>query len=200
MPRSVSPPISPKTVRQPKRSRQLSQSELVVEELAQDDLGYDADVEVLRPDQYEEAESDFEDDTRAVKSITAIDEEITRGMRQLGWRQTQPTVPTEPVTEHFSDLDSSPINQYGKRTEFHLTTPTRTDGRDNYAPPAKRRKRRESRLNPAQRILKSRPQPLTDSSDRTDEKRAPLAESSSTRSTVASDEPRMASNDEMLLD
>lgn len=200
MPRSVSPPISPKTLRQPKRPRQSSKSEPSVEELGQDDLGYDADVEVVLPDQYEEPESDFED-TRPSKAITAIDEEITRGMRQLGWRHDRAALATGPVTEHFSDLESSAINQYGKRTEFHVSTPSRTDGRRTLVPPAKRRKRRETHLNVAQQIIKSISAPQTDSSDRTEGKRTPFAESStSTGSTMASEEPQVGSNDEMQLD
>ena len=199
MPRSVSPPVSPKTVRLPKRSRQLSKGELSIEELSQDDVGYDADVEVLRPDQYEEPDSDLEQDTKPIKCIATIDEEITRGMRHLGWRQSLPAALTMPITEHFSDLESSPINQYGKRTEFHASPLRRSEGRSSFASPAKRRKKRDSNINMAQPLMKSNAQACTDSSDRTEEKRTPSAESF-TGSTAASEIIQPVSDDEMQLD
>jgi len=48
--------------RKGKRSRRESDRSLRVEEISPDDMGYDGDIEVVRPDQYEEAESDFEDE------------------------------------------------------------------------------------------------------------------------------------------
>lgn len=196
MRKSVSPPISPKTIRHPKRSRQSSKSELSVEELSQDDLGYEGDVEVVRPDQYEEPESDFEEDKGPTRCITTIDEEITRGMKQLGWRQSQPRIHTGPVVQHLSEFESSPINRYGKRVEYDVTATV--DG-SNHAPPAKRRKKRDSRSSISQRSARTRPKQHTDSSDRTEDKRTPFADSS-TGSTAASEAPQVASNDEMVLD
>jgi hypothetical protein len=198
MPRSVSPPISPKTVRQPKRSRQSSKSEISIQELSQDDdCGYDGDVEVVRPDQYEEPETESEDEKPANHLIPDIDEEITRGMRQLGWRQPSIRLQTTGnSTEHNSGLDSSPLNRYGKRAEFAASE--LLDGQ-SHAHPAKRRKRRQSRTNIAQRFMKSKPSIVTDSSDRTEGKQTPLADTS-TSSTTLSEPARVVDGDEMILD
>jgi hypothetical protein len=199
MPRSVSPPISPKTIRHPKRSRQSSKSELSVQELSQDDQdGYDADVEIIRPDQYEEPETESDDDRSTARLIPDLDEEITRGMRQLGWRQPSVRLQTSGHSaEHHSEaLDSSPLNRYGKRAEFDVAE--LVDGQSQVHP-AKRRKKRGSRSNIAQRFAKSKPHLASDSSNRTEGKQTPLVDTS-TGSTGASEAQNGVGNDEMVLD
>ena len=69
-----SPPISPKTVRHGKRSRQSSKGEVSLGELSQEDAGYDGDIEVIRPDEVEEPDSECEDD----------DSEL--GLKRLLWQ------------------------------------------------------------------------------------------------------------------
>ena len=199
MPRSVSPPISPKTIRNPKRSRTSPKDELSVEELNYDDNGYDADVEVLRPDQYEEPESDFEEASSLKGLIPDVDDEITRGMKQLGWRQAPRRVrpvPSHGIEHNSDDIGSSPLNLYGKRAEIDVAE---MGAEHIEAPPAKRRKKKGSRLSIAQRVLKEMSQPQTDSSDRTEGKHTPFADTS-TGSTAASETPAIASTDEMVLD
>lgn len=196
MPRSVSPPISPKTIRHPKRSRQSSKSEISVQELSQDDQdGYDADIEVLRPDQYEEPETDSESDRPTTRLIPDLDEEITRGIRQLGWRQPSARLQTMGLGNHSETLDSSPLNRYGKRQEFDVAE--LFDGH-NQSHPAKRRKKRGSRSSIAHRFMKSKP-PVSDSSERTEGKQTPLVDTS-TGSTGASEAQPNIGNDEMILD
>jgi hypothetical protein len=200
MPRSVSPPISPKTIRHPKRSRQPSKDELSVQELSQDDdCGYDGDVEIVRPDQYEEPETDSEEDKDDCHLIPDIDEEITRGMRQLGWRQAPARLQMSglPAQQDPDAVDSSPLNRYGKRAEFDVAEVMNGQGP---APPAKRRKKRGSRSNIAQRFVKAKPHMMvSDSSDRTEGKQPPLLDTS-TGSTGASDLPPVLDGDEMVLD
>lgn len=197
MPRSVSPPISPRTIRQSKRSRQSSKSELSVHELSQDDQGYDGDVEIVRPDQYEEPETESDDDKPTVGLIQSIDEEITRGMRQLGWRQPVASLQTDghQGDQQSEALPSSPLNRYGKRTEFDVTELAE----QSQAHPAKRRKNRGSRSSIAHRLMRANPKLATDSSDRTEEKRTTVVDTS-TGSTGASEAPVAPSNDEMDLD
>lgn len=197
MPRSVSPPISPKTIRHPKRSRQSSKSEVSVQELGQDDQGYDGDVEVIRPDQYEEPETESDEDKPPCRTIPDVDEEITRGMRRLGWQQCAPRLHTSgQVQEQRSDVESSPLNRYGKRTEFNVSE--LADAHDQ-ARPAKRRKHRGSRSSIGQRFMRNKPQLASDSSERTEGKQTPLLDTS-TGSTGVSEAPIIPSNDEMILD
>ena len=196
MPRSVSPPISPKTIRRPKRSRQSSKSEISVQELSQDDQdGYDADIEVLRPDQYEEPETESDDDKPNARLIPDLDEEITRRMRQLGWRQPSARLQTIGHGQGSETLDSSPLNRYGKRPEFDVAE---LFDPQNQAHPAKRRKKRGSRSSISQRFMKSKP-PVSDSSERTEGKQTPLVDTS-TGSTGASEAQMDVGNDEMILD
>lgn len=197
MPRSVSPPISPKTIRHSKRSRQSSKSEVSVQELGQDDQGYDGDVEIIQPDQYEEPETESDDEKAPCRAIPDIDEEITRGMRRLGWQQPTTRLQTNGHrVEQRSDIESSPLNRYGKRTEFNVAEVADTH---NQARPAKRRKQRGSRSNITQRFMRGKPHLVTDSSDRTEGKQTPLLDTS-TGSTGASEPPAAPSNDEMILD
>ncbi|ETN41410.1 uncharacterized protein HMPREF1541_03345 [Cyphellophora europaea CBS 101466] len=201
MPLSVSPPISPKTIRHPKRSRQSSKCELSVEELNQDDIGYDGDVEVIRPEQYEEPSSESDDDKPAPHLIPDVDEEITRGMRQLGWRQSSSKLQTNglggPQGHNSDGLQSSPLNQHGKRGEVDVADFGDVQSR---APPAKRRKKRGSQSSIAHRLMRGKPhQQQTDSSDKTEGQRTPLVDTS-TGSTGFSEGPPEACNDEMVLD
>lgn len=197
MPRSVSPPISPKTIRHPKRSRQSSKSELSVQELSQDDQGYDGDVEVIRPDQYEEPDTESDDEKSPCRTIPDIDEEITRGMRRLGWQQSASRLQTSGHSlGQRSDVESSPLNRFGKRTEFNVSEPADAHSQ---ARPAKRRKQRGSRSSIGQRFRRGKPNLATDSSDRTEGKQTPLLDTS-TGSTGASDPPVVPSGDEMELD
>lgn len=198
----MSPPVSPRTIRHHKRSRASSKGELSVEELDQEDTGYDADVEVVRPDQYEEPESDFDEDNKRpqARCITAIDEEITRGMRALGWRQSdrRSSEPTR-SSEVMHGMTSSPIsvNSYGKRPERDMMDIG--NAADTQAPSAKRRKKRESRSTPAARQRSSRPQRYSDSSDRTEGRKTPALDNS-TESTATSEMQVVGSHDEMILD
>ena len=156
-------------------------------------------MEVIRPDQYEEPETEADEEKPPCRAMPDIDEEITRGMRRLGWQQPAPRVHTHghPL-EHRSDVESSPLNRYGKRTEFNVSEQADTHSQ---ARPAKRRKHRGSRSCVGQRFVKGKPQYPSDSSDRTEGKQTPLLDTS-TASTGASEAPAVPSNedDEMVLD
>ncbi|KAJ9655933.1 hypothetical protein H2198_005281 [Neophaeococcomyces mojaviensis] len=70
--------------RRSKRLRKESSSEISIEELSPDDMGYDADVEALQPDQYEEADSEPEETSTPKKKFPSIDEELSARMKHLG--------------------------------------------------------------------------------------------------------------------
>lgn len=67
--------------RSPSRRRRRS-SQFSLEELSDDDIGYDADVEVVRPE-YEDAESGNEDDTQHDENSTDSEEHLAHRLRAL---------------------------------------------------------------------------------------------------------------------
>ena len=79
--------------RRSKRLRKESSGELSVEELFPDDMAYDADVETLQPDVYEEPESDTESTTTPKKKFHTIDEELAAKMKHLGHEGSETNTP-----------------------------------------------------------------------------------------------------------
>jgi hypothetical protein len=188
-----SPPISPKTVRQPKRSRPPSR-DAATSTSPQEDTGYDGDIEVVRPDEIEEPESESEVESigsglrRILWSDT--DEDLASRMRRLGWRSKDKS---EQYHKHLErpgarrlskEADLSHVNEHGKRTELEVSE--MVDGQ-MVARYAKRRK--ESKFNLAKRIIKGKHQAMSDTSEQTDGRPAPVEESSmSTPPDVGGDE------------
>ena len=171
----VTPPVSPKTcIKHGKKSRRSSQSTLSVEELTPDDMGYDGDVETLRPSEYEDVDSDVEGDVEedirpGSKTLTRpdVDGELAGRMRQLSWRQTKPT--SRLTSEHNRshnprDNHSLPnhVNQYGKREEIEIAEVR--EGRESPRP-AKRQRKRSATSSPTKSSLQSRLGVVGDASD-----------------------------------
>ena len=177
-----SPPISPKTVRHVKRSRQSSKGEVSVGELSQEDTGYDGDIEVVRPDEVEEPESESEDDDsglglkRLLRPWSDTDQELASKMKRLGWmsqpkKEARGNSLERPGAKQLSkEVDFSHLNQHGKRMEIDVSE--LVDGHHK-APVAKRRK--DSRINMAKRIIKGEHE---DKSEQTDGRNPPIAETS----------------------
>ncbi|RMZ82161.1 hypothetical protein DV738_g1852, partial [Chaetothyriales sp. CBS 135597] len=149
-----SPPISPKTTRDGKRSQQTSNNEFSVEELPSDSVGYDADIEVVKPDHIEEPDSESEDDQTALSSLKRLlwpdtDEELANKMKELSWPRPEQLLPrtrdVPDLIEPKSDttlLRSSPrVNAYGKRSEIDVEMAHSYEA----SSAAKRRKRRDDR-------------------------------------------------------
>lgn len=175
-----SPPVSPKTIRNGKRSRQSSRGTLSVQELSPDDMGYDADVEVLRPNEYEEADSD-PDDSLPIGFKRILwpddDEELATKMRRLSWRQAKP-IPRassendRPRNSKPKDMRSRSLNQHGKRTELEISE--MADAQDSL-PPAKRRRKRNERRSPMKHgSLRSSKNTFHSSSDVADDDKTPM--------------------------
>lgn len=70
--------------RRRKRLRNDSSSEISIEELLPDDMGYDGDVEALHPDGYEEPESESESVVTPKRKFHSIDDELAARMKHLG--------------------------------------------------------------------------------------------------------------------
>lgn len=199
-----SPPVSPKTVRHGKRSRQSSKGEVSVGELSQEDIGYDGDIEVVRPDEVEEPESDSgsgDDDSgfdlRRLLWPDA-DQELADKMKRLGWKSKDGDSHNnrtleKPGTKTLSkETDPSPLNQHGKRTEFEISEMGDANHRQ---PHAKRRK--DTRLRMAKHLMKDGSEMQADTSEHTDgrgNKPSPLCDYS------VSSVPEAGSDVEMDLD
>ncbi|RMD41570.1 hypothetical protein DV735_g3584, partial [Chaetothyriales sp. CBS 134920] len=149
-----SPPISPKTTRDGKRAQQTSNNEFSIEELSSDSVGYDADIEVVKPDHIEEPDSESEDDRTALSSLKRLlwpdtDEELASKMKKLSWpRPTQllpqsRDVPDLMEPKSHTVLPHSPprVNTYGKRSEIDVEMAYSPEASSS----AKRRKRRDDR-------------------------------------------------------
>ncbi|RMZ88730.1 hypothetical protein DV736_g4047, partial [Chaetothyriales sp. CBS 134916] len=147
-----SPPISPKTTRDGKRSQQASNHDLSLEELSSDNVGYDADIEVVRPDHIEEPDSESENDLAALSGLKRLlwpdtDDELASKMKELSWhrpkqlrqreRDIQGLYERKPGTPLL--YNPSRVNTHGKRSEIDVEI---VDGHEASSP-AKRRKRRD---------------------------------------------------------
>jgi hypothetical protein len=176
-----SPPVSPKTVRHGKRSRQSSRGEVSVGELSQEDTGYDGDVEVVRPDEVEEPETESDnDDTESLRFRRLLcgdskDEELISKMRRLGWKsremdeQDSHELERPGVKRLSREVDHSLLNQHGKRTEIEVSELVDSQHQARHA-----KRRKDSRSNMARNIIKGRDEIPTDTSEMTDGKNLPL--------------------------
>jgi hypothetical protein len=152
-----------------KRARRKSSDGFTVEEITTDDNGYDGDIEVLRPDQYEEPESDFEDDPAMKNFWPDTDEDLASKLRRLS---------CEPKSQH-QQYDrgrkrlSSQMDEEGTQLDRHrhrhsdLEVLEIIDDQRPQRPPSKRRK---GRTPLGQRVAKRQAQNIwSDSSDKTEE-------------------------------
>jgi hypothetical protein len=73
---------SVKSCKIPSPSHRRRSGQFSLEELSDDDIGYDADVEVVRPE-YEDAESGNEDDTQEDDNSTDSEEHLAHRLRAL---------------------------------------------------------------------------------------------------------------------
>lgn len=204
-----SSPVSPKTcVKHGKRSRRSSRATLSVEELTPDDMGYDADIETLQPNEYEDADSEVEANLNEMvhpgsKSLMwpDVDGELAGQMRQLSWRQTKPT--SRLKSKHNRDLKSGDghslpthLNQYGKRPELDIAEVM--EGQETL-PPTKRRRKRSARSSPTKQNMRGNLGLLGYPSDQTESYRTSVL-METTESTVVSEAGNGAQDEAMEVD
>ncbi|ETI25191.1 hypothetical protein G647_04564 [Cladophialophora carrionii CBS 160.54] len=156
-----------------KRPRRESSDGFSVEEMSPDDMGYDGDIEVLHPDQYEEPESEFEDE--ALKKLWPdTDDELASRLRRLSCERQPKSAHRGDYaydrgrkrlsTEMDDDEDESPALD---ATEIEISELV-----DGHAaqPPMKRRRKRSERTPLGQRVVKRQAQEAwTDSSDKSED-------------------------------
>ncbi|KIY02872.1 uncharacterized protein Z520_01337 [Fonsecaea multimorphosa CBS 102226] len=138
-----------------KRPRRESSDGYSVEEVSADDMGYDGDIEVLLPDQYEEPDSDFEDDkNKALRRLWPdTDDELASKLRRLSCdphSSLRHTARQEDdgergrkrMSREMDDDDDAEGDIPLKRTEIEVSE--MVDGHAEQ-PPLKRRKNRNSK-------------------------------------------------------
>lgn len=159
-----------------KRPRRESSDELYIEELSPDDIGYDGDAEVLRPDEYEEIESDFEDEKEAQNAWPSTEEELAR---QLGLLACGPEIsgssrPDEGdlnKKRRSKEMDNESPSAHSGHADFEVSE--MVDGQAEQGPIKKRRKRAKYGI--AYRLGRKHVNGTwSDSSDRTDDREMPL--------------------------
>ncbi|EXJ59982.1 hypothetical protein A1O7_04130 [Cladophialophora yegresii CBS 114405] len=153
-----------------KRPRRESSDGFSVEEISPDDMGYDGDIEVLHPDQYEEPESEFEDE--ALKKLWPdTDEELASRLRRLSCER-------QPKSAHRGDYDrgqkrrSTEMDDEDESPTLNRTEIEVSELVDGQAaqPPMKRRRKRSERTPLGQRVVKKQAQEAwTDSSEKSED-------------------------------
>lgn len=128
-----------------KRLRHDSSSEFSVEELFPDEMGYDADIEALHPDTYEEPDSDVEQsDTPRRKKFFSIDEELAARMKNLGSERSGTNSPQTPYIGRGRKRRSLHEEVYhtrlGHSSDLEITEVLERP-RSHTSPPRKRRRR-----------------------------------------------------------
>lgn len=143
-----------------KRPRRESSGDLQVEELSPDDMGYDGDVEILRPDHYEEVESDFEDEAGQIQKQVEwpdADEELARKLRRLRCDPPPSSSPKMDNGERGLKRQSVAMDEEGSRAQFptsELEVSELVEGQTQHPPPSKRRKKRSSQQIMAHRLAR----------------------------------------------
>lgn len=134
--------------RRSKRLRQNSSSELSIEELFPDDMGYEADVETVQPDTYEEPESDSEANHTPKRKFFTIDEELAARMKQLGSDRSGTPTPQSSSTHRGRKRRSlhEELVQSRKHYSCDLEVTEIVGSYSSHSPARKRRKQRSSSL------------------------------------------------------
>lgn len=133
------------TARRRKRFRFQPSDDISIEELFPDDMGYDADIEALHPDAYEELDSDVETTITPKKRFQSIDEELAARMKHLGSENSGTNTPITPNSMRgrkrrslHDDLASPGKNERSDLEIVEVSTPANGHAK---SPPKKRRKR-----------------------------------------------------------
>lgn len=130
--------------RRRKRLRNDSSSEISVEELCPDDMGYDGDVEALHPDGYEEPESETEVSVTPKRKFHSIDDELAARMKHLGSDRSGTNSPMTPGTmrgrKRRSLHEDVPLTASNVHSDLEILEVPTVDHAAK-SPPKKRRRR-----------------------------------------------------------
>ncbi|KAJ9499544.1 hypothetical protein H2202_005127 [Exophiala xenobiotica] len=185
-----------------RRRHGSSDNELQIEEISPDDMAYDGDTEVLRPDQYEEAESDFGDDRALRRLWPDTDDELAGRLRRLSCdaRTRSPRRQydgTHGQKRRSKDIDFEQETPPRKRTEIEVSE--LVDGRTEQRP-IKRRKKQTPKPSMAHRVAKKQVTGTwTDTSEKSDDQDAGMESSNSAAADVSST-PALGNGSEDAMD
>lgn len=131
-------------VRRHGKLRKDSSSEISIEELLPDDMGYDADIEALHPDAYEEPESEAEVSRTPKRKFHSIDDELAARMKHLGSEKSGTNSPMTPSSirgrkRRSLHDDFAPVES-NEPSELEVMEVPVAD-RSAKSPPKKRRRR-----------------------------------------------------------
>lgn len=133
--------------RRRKRLRNESPSEMLIEELGPDDMGYDGDIEALHPDGYEEPESETEAVVTPKRKFHSIDDELAARMKHLGSDRSGTNSPMTPgsmrgIKRRVLHEDFPPMGS-NENSEFEVMEVPAADHAAK-SPPKKRRRKSRS--------------------------------------------------------
>lgn len=180
-----------------KRARRESSDDFSIEEISADDMGYDADVEVLQPDQYEDLESDFEDDHALRKLWPDTEDELASRLRRLSCEREPKNARREDIGRGRKRLSKEMDDEEEKPTAgcTEIEVSEIVDGQAA-PPPTKRIKKRSGKTPLGHRVVKKQVQQAwTDSSDRTEE--ATIESSNDLSTPEATNTPSKATRNDM---
>ncbi|KEF62928.1 uncharacterized protein A1O9_00902 [Exophiala aquamarina CBS 119918] len=139
-------------------------------------MGYEGDGEVLRPDHYEEIDSDFEDDRNVRQQWPDTDEELARKLGLLVCDPEHGDSPWDDDAEHGKKRRSKEMESEMPSQGVHsdLEISELVEGQPDHRPARKRRKR-PSQQSMAHRLGRKHVNGTwSDSSERTDDTEMPL--------------------------
>jgi hypothetical protein len=147
-----------------KRPRRESSDGISIEEISPDDMGYDGDVEVLRPDQYEEPDSDLEDDHALRRLWPDTDDELASRLRRLSCERESGGNLGRGRKRVSAEMDDEEDNLSPRHTEIEVSEIVE----DQPAGPPSKRRRKKTPL--GHRVVKKQAHGAwTDSSDKSDD-------------------------------
>ena len=173
--------------RRKRRRQDSSDNELHIEEMSPDEIGYDGDVEgieVLQPDQYEDADSGSEDKKTSGRLWPDSDDDLVGRLRRLSCdtqvsasrRRDDPDRGLKRRSQE-GEHDEDENERLAKRAEFEVSE--LVDGQPEQRP-IKRRKQRPDKLIQASRgARKQMMAEWSDSSDKTEDHEAGMESSNS---------------------
>jgi len=190
------------------RQSSTSSNSFSIEELSPEDMGYDGDIEVLRPSTYEEPASDS---STSDGELPDSEDELANKLRRLlthasSSSSTKPNWKRRPRSLHVDYGKKSSGKRMSSDIEIsELNDNQQPQPNQGQAPPTKRRRKRDPRpyAPPIDRLRKeSKPDLWTDSSDRngTQERQTPFSLASSTSTIMSAATPAAISPDNDTMD
>jgi hypothetical protein len=186
--------------------RRRSSNSFTVEELSEEDYAYDGDIEIVRPDQYEEADSD----TGGLDSPPTLQQESTYWQSRLAEKLTALNCNSD-TNESQENTDRPPsrkrrsrgqttdngAGKVGRRTSASLEVVELADG-SGAAPPAKRRRRKSRRSRTSEQSVHLLPSAKAEQADIG--KNAVTSMTASGSSTTSLSSPQTPTEDMMEID